>query len=159
MTSLSYPDSKVTTPSKGDYLQVDKNWIKEFHKEAEYKIEYQHSIRAASILLETERSKKKPPDKNSKFLKRSEQQDTDTDTVKVVLDTKELVWSNRLRGEALTRGIENYVPKVLYLLRPETAYNACLHFLARELGGADTYLDQRQFLFNNSGINTCLKEF
>jgi len=51
------------------------------------------------------------------------------------------------------------VPKVLYLLRPETAYNACLHFLARELGGADTYLDQRQFLFNNSGINTCLKEF
>ena len=159
MTSLSYPDSKVTTPSKGAYLQVDKNWIKEFHKEVEYKIEYQHSIRAASILLETERSKKKPPDKNSKFLKRSEQQDTDTDTVKVVLDTKELVWSNRLRGKALTSGIENYVPKVLYLLRPETAYNACLHFLARELGGADTYLDQRQFLFNNSGINTCLKEF
>ena len=59
MTSLSYLDAKVTKPSKWTYLQVDKNWIKGFHKEVEYKIEYQHSIRAASILLETERSKKK----------------------------------------------------------------------------------------------------
>ena len=90
MTSLSYPETKVTNPSNVNYLQVDKNWIKGFHQEVEFKIEYQHSIRAASILLETEKSKKKAPDKNLFFLQITEQQDTDTDTVKVFLDTKEL---------------------------------------------------------------------
>ena len=67
MTSLSHPESKVTNSSNGNYLLVDKDWIKGFHQEVEYNIEYQHSIRAASILLETERSKKKPLIKNKCF--------------------------------------------------------------------------------------------
>ena len=57
--------------------------------------------------------------------------------MEVILDTKELVWSNQLRAKALAEGLHNHVPKQLYLLRPETAYNACLHFLAKELGGAE----------------------
>ena len=158
MASLSFPESKVKNPTHGTIL-VDRKWIEGFHKEVEYKIEYQHSIRAVSILPETEGSKKKAPDKESKFLKRTDPDDTESEQVTVSLDTKELFWSNHLRAKALTSGIQNYVPKVLYLLRPETAYNACLHFLAKELGGAATYSDQRQFLFNNSGINTCLQEF
>ena len=158
MASLSFPESKVKNPTHGTIL-VDRKWIEGFHKEVEYKIEYQHSIRAVSILLETEGSKKKAPNKESKFLKRTDPDDTESEQVTVSLDTKELFWSNHLRAKALTSGIQNYVPKVLYLLRPETAYNACLHFLAKELGGAATYSDQRQFLFNNSGINTCLQEF
>ena len=44
--------------------------------------------------------------KNLIFLQRTEEEDTDTDTVKVLLDTKELVWSNRLRAKALTSGIQ-----------------------------------------------------
>ena len=79
--------------------------------------------------------------------------------MEVILDNQEWAWSNKLRVKAIAEGLHNHVPKQLYLLRPETAYNACLHFLAKELGGAETYLDQRQFLFNNSGINSCLQEF
>ena len=131
MASISFPESKVNTPTQGSIF-VDKKWIEGFHKEVEYKIEYHHSIKAVSILLETEASKKKNPDKGSKFLKRTDQSVTETEQVKVLLDTKELVWSNQLRAKALTGGIQNYVQKVLYLLRPETAYNACLHFLAKE---------------------------
>ena len=157
MASLSYL-TKVKTQNP-ENINVDKKFIEDLHKEDEYRVEYQHSIRAVSILPETEGSKKKAPDKESKFLKRTDPDDTESEQVTVSLDTKELFWSNHLRAKALTSGIQNYVPKVLYLLRPETAYNACLHFLAKELGGADTYLDQRQFLFNNSGINTCLQEF
>ena len=65
--------------------------------------------------------RQKPSDKGSKFLKRTDQPVTESDQVKVLLDTKELVWSSHLRAKALTSGIQNYVPKVLNLIRPETA--------------------------------------
>ena len=66
MASLSFPESKVKNPTHGTIL-VDRKWIEGFHKEVEYKIEYQHSIRAVSILPETEGSKKKPQIKNLNF--------------------------------------------------------------------------------------------
>ena len=158
MASLSYI-TKVKT-QKPENINVDKKFIENLHKEDECKVEYQHSIRAVSILLETAESKRETPrGKGPKFLRRKDQNDTESDPVEVILDNKEWAWSNKLRATALVEGLHNYVPKQLYLLRPETAYNACLHFLAKELGGAETYLDQRQFLFNNSGINSCLQEF
>ena len=158
MASLSYL-TKVKTQNPQN-INVDKKFIENLHKEDEYKVEYQHSIRAVSILLETAESKRETPrGKGPKFLRRKDPNDTESDPVEVILDNKEWAWSNKLRATALVEGLHNYVPKQLYLLRPETAYNACLHFLAKELGGAETYLDQRQFLFNNSGINSCLQEF
>ena len=158
MASLSYL-TKVKTQNPQN-INVDKKFIENLHKEDEYKVEYQHSIRAVSILLETAESKRETPrGKGQKFLRRKDQNDTESDPVEVILDNKEWAWSNKLRVKALDEGLQNHVPKLLYLLRPETAYNACLHFLAKELGGAETYLDQRQFLFNNSGINSCLQEF
>ena len=158
MASLSYL-TKVKTQNP-ENINVDKKFIENLHKEDEYKVEYQHSIRAVSILLETAESKRETPrGKGPKFLRRKDPNDTESDPVEVILDNKEWAWSNKLRVKALDEGLQNHVPKLLYLLRPETAYNACLHFLAKELGGAETYLDQRQFLFNNSGINSCLQEF
>ena len=158
MASLSYL-TKVKTQNP-ENINVDKKFIENLHKEDEYKVEYQHSIRAVSILLETAESKRETPrGKGPKFLRRKDPNDTESDPVEVILDNKEWAWSNKLRVKALDEGLQNHVPKQLYLLRPETAYNACLHFLAKELGGAETYLDQRQFLFNNSGINSCLQEF
>ena len=158
MASLSYL-TKVKTQNPQN-INVDKKFIENLHKEDEYKVEYQHSIRAVSILLETAESKRETPrGKGPKFLRRKDPNDTESDPVEVILDNKEWAWSNKLRVKALGEGLQNHVPKLLYLLRPETAYNACLHFLAKELGGAETYLDQRQFLFNNSGINSCLQEF
>jgi hypothetical protein len=51
MASLSYLTKVITqTPL---HTRVEKKWIEELHKEDEYKVEYQHSIRAVSILLET----------------------------------------------------------------------------------------------------------
>ena len=72
----------------------------------------------------------------SKFPKRIDQQDTETDPVKVLRDTKELVWSNQLRAKALRNGIQTYVTKVL---GSEKTYNTCFYFLAKEFGGANTY--------------------
>ena len=158
MASLSYL-TKVKTQNP-ENINVDKKFIENLHKEDEYKVEYQHSIRAVSILLETAESKRETPrGKGPKFLRRKDPNDTESDPVEVILDNKEWAWSNKLRVKALDEGLQNHVPKQLYLLRPETAYNACLHFLAKELGGAETYLDQRQFLFNNSAINSYLQEF
>ena len=51
MASLSYL-TKVITQTPG-HINVEKKWIEDLHKEDEYKVEYQHSIRAVSILLET----------------------------------------------------------------------------------------------------------
>ena len=56
-------------------------------------------------------------------------------------------------------GIHNYVPKALYLIRPETAYAACIHYLAKEIGGAEAYIEQRQFIFNNPGITLYMDIF
>lgn len=59
MASLSYLTKVITqTPL---HPRVEKKWIEELHKEDEYKVEYQHSIRAVSILLETTESKKRDP--------------------------------------------------------------------------------------------------
>ena len=51
MASLSYL-TKVKTQNP-ENIKVYKKLIEDLHKEDEYRVEYQHSIRAVSILLET----------------------------------------------------------------------------------------------------------
>ena len=71
----------------------------------------------------------------------------------------ELMWNNKFRLRALQEGIENFLPQILYLIRPETAYTAALHYVAKELGGIEGYLDQRRFIFQNPGIRNILENF
>ena len=72
---------------------------------------------------------------------------------------REYYWNNQLRRTALEQGLDKYVPQVLYLVRPETAYISCLHFLARELGGIEEFRSQREFIFRNSGLQTLMGRF
>ena len=72
---------------------------------------------------------------------------------------KELYWSNQVRKMALLEGVENHLPKILYLIRPETAYTSALHFLARELGGCDTFEKEHNWLVCNPQVNCLLTKF
>ena len=72
---------------------------------------------------------------------------------------REYYWNNQLRRQALEQGLEKFVPQVLYLVRPETAYISCLHFLARELGGIDGIKNQREFIFRHSDLQTLMQPF
>ena len=112
MASLSYL-TKVKTQNPGN-INVYKKWIKDLHKEDEYKVEYQHSIRAVRILLETAESKRETPrGKGPKFLRRKDPNETESDQVEVILDTKEWTRSTQLRAKALAEGLHNHVPKQL----------------------------------------------
>ncbi len=88
MASLSYLTKVITqTPL---HTRVEKRWIEELHKEDEYKVEYQHSIRAVSILLETTESKRETHiGKGHKFMRRNDPDETESDPVEVILDNKE----------------------------------------------------------------------
>ena len=72
---------------------------------------------------------------------------------------QELSWNNKWRVRVIEEGLDKFVPQVLYLVRPETAYISCLHFLAKELGGMDTYGHQRSFIFRNPGLLTLMGRF
>ena len=73
--------------------------------------------------------------------------------------TRERFWNNEIRKIALEVGLEHFVPRILYLLRPETAMTSCLHFLAKELGGVMDFEQQRDFIFNNPGLMMLTKPF
>ena len=92
-------------------------------------VTYTHSAREAPVIVDTLRSKSEDEDgkKDKAFM-------SDMPHAKVKFAGKELMWSNKLRLKVIEEGIHMYVPQVLYLVRPETAYTACLHYLARQLG-------------------------
>ena len=71
----------------------------------------------------------------------------------------EVLWSNRLRCIAIADGIDRFVPQILYLIRPETAFTSCLHYLARQLGGIEGYDNQRHFIIRNPGLTTLMPKF
>ena len=71
----------------------------------------------------------------------------------------ELLWNNKLRCHAITNGIDRFVPQIFYLIRPETAFTSCLHFLAKEIGGIQGYENQRQFIIRNPGLTTLMPKF
>ena len=65
---------------------------------------------------------------------------------------REYYWNNQLRKQALEEGLDKFVPQILYLVRPETAFTSCLHFLAKQLGGIDGFLRQRLFIASNGQL-------
>lgn len=150
--ALSFLESQVTT--KNTSVLVQENWMDNLEKEAEFRVEYSHSIRQATVLLETKSSNRQNKDnKNYTVFTWDDSKQNATFTA------EESFWSNKIRKKSLIEGVQNTIPKALYLLRPETAYVGCMHFLAKELGGAQGYAQQRMFLFNNPGIQLYMTGF
>ena len=151
--SLTLLNSKVIKQTGGT-LRSDEPWIQLSEVEAVLEITYAHSIRRGILVIDTENSKinderSKTDLKYIRWINESQ----------AVFNGQELFWSNQVRLAALQDGLEHYVPQILYLLRPETAYISALHFLAKELGGCTDYLEQRRFIFQNTGITNLLKTF
>ena len=152
--ALSFLDSQVTIKPQG--VLVQEKWMDNIEKEVEFGVEYSHSIRKATVLLETKTSNRQNEENRNYTIF------TWNDTgprQNATFTAEESFWSNKLRKKSLIEGVQNNIPKALYLMRPETAYVACMHFLAKELGGAQGYYQQRMFLFNNPGIQLYMTEF
>ena len=144
----------TTRHSDKDYVLEEEEWVHHVQEDTPLAVTYAHTTRRTPVIIDTLRSKRETergknnakllaPVKNGgfKFL------------------GKELLWSNKLRLTVIANGIHMYVPQVLYLVRPETAYTGCLHYLAQQLGGAEGYIAQRSFIFQNPGITTLMKKF
>ena len=152
--ALSFIESEITQKTKG--VLIHEKWMEDIDKEIAFQVEYAHTIRKATVIVET-KSSNKQDEKYKKYTiftwNKTGSKPTATFTA------GETFWSNRVRKKALMEGIQNYIPKALYLMRPETAYVACMHYLAKELGGAKDYTQQRMFIFNNPGIQHCMTDF
>ena len=144
----------TTRHSDKDYVFEEEEWVHHVQEDTQLAVTYAHTTRRTPVIIDTLSSKRETergknnakllaPVKNGgfKFL------------------GKELLWSNKLRLTVIANGIHMYVPQVLYLVRPETAYTGCLHYLAQQLGGAEGYIAQRSFIFQNPGITTLMKKF
>ena len=144
----------VTSHSEKDYVFQEEEWVHQVQEDTDLVVTYAHTTRRTPVIIDTLRSardtergknnaKLLAPVKNGgfKFL------------------GKEQLWSNQLRLTVIANGIHMYIPQVLYLVRPETAFTGCLHYLAQHLGGAEGYIAQRSFIFQNPGITTLMKKF
>ena len=165
--SLSLLPSKASNPKPN--VLVDANWVQQVSQEVELSAEYMHSVRRFPVILDAEGSTKESAQSMRGF-----------DLIETVLRTKEetaeeedmspmqpefrfagteVRWNNEIRKMVITEGLEHFVPQILYLLRPETAYVSCLHFIAQELGGQKDFEHQRSFIFKNPGIQTLMTKF
>ena len=121
--------------------------------------DYRHTTRKAIALVDMENSIQAADAATSPGPLLLNKEQNDDGEIIITFAGREYYWNNQLRREALTQGLDKYVPQVLYLVRPETAYISCLHFLARELGGIDEFKSQREFIFRNSGLQTLMGPF
>ena len=137
-----------------DLVFHDAEWIHQVQEDIPLTLTYTNTVRKAPVVIDTLRSKRvtERGKGNAKLL-------TPVSDGGFKFLGKEIMWSNKLRLSVIADGIHMYVPQVLYLVRPETAYTACLHYLAEHLGGAEGYLAQRSFIFQNPGITTLMKSF
>ena len=144
----------VTRYSDKDYVFQEEEWVHNVQKDTPLMVTYTHTTRKTPVIIDTLCSKRDTErgKNNAKLL--------------VPLKNggfkflgKEQLWSDKLRLTVIANGIHMYVPQVLYLVRPETAYTGCLHYLAQHLGGAEGYIAQRSFIFQNPGITTLMKKF
>ena len=152
--ALTFLDSQVTTKSTS--VLVQEKWMDNIDREVAFRVEYSHSVRKATVLLETKSSNTQNGD-NKDYTVFTWNKEGSRPTA--TFTAGEAFWSDKIRKKSLTEGVAHYIPKALYLMRPETAYVACMHFLAKELGGAKNPSQQRMFLFNNPGIQYYMKDF
>ena len=132
----------------------DEDWVHQVQGDTPLAVTYAHTTRRTPVVIDTLRSKcETERGKNNAKLLAS----LKNGGFKFL--GKELMWSNKLRLTVIADGIHMYIPQVLYLVRPETAFTGCLHYLAQQLGGAEGYIAQRSFIFQNPGITTLMKKF
>ena len=144
----------VTKHSDEVHVFQDEDWVHQVQGDTPLAVTYAHTTRRTPVVIDTLRSKcETERGKNNAKLLAS----LKNGGFKFL--GKELMWSNKLRLTVIADGIHMYIPQVLYLVRPETAFTGCLHYLAQQLGGAEGYIAQRSFIFQNPGITTLMKKF
>ena len=150
--SLTFLTSTIA--DKDHHVPLDGDWMEKIPEESDFTLYYKATGRDAPAIIsligsdgETECTKKTNP-----FFALTKDNN-------VTFAGKEMFWSHKIRRQALQEGLEHHMPKLLYLMRPETAYAAALHYVAKEIGGAKTFLDQRSFIFQNPGISHVLENF
>ena len=139
-------------------LVVSGQWIQTIQETPELVLEYRHTVRKAPVLVDCGESTRASAQTESNRDLLDETQNEDGQVV-YTFAGEELLWNNKWRRHVIEEGLDKFVPQVLYLVRPETAYISCLHFLARELGGMETYPDQRSFIFRNPGMQALMGPF
>ena len=169
MSSFFTGSSKVKIP-KVD-LKAEGPWIdvwealppyKEphppFREDGTLELTYSASCRRPLVFVETADSNEETMKDEKSKMELLKWHDTGQEKVKVFAG-KELFWSNTLRQCALMEGVEKHLPKIFYLLRPETAYTSALHFLARELGGIEGEQQQHNWIVCNQQVHCLLTKF
>ena len=149
--ALTYSQGYEPIPPDPAFI-LPKGWVSQYLKCTDNPvrpiIEYKHTTRKAFAWVDMDGSiqaeiKQFPP-----HLLLEQEQDEDGEIISTFAG-REFYWNNQIRKVAIEQGLDKHVPQVLYLVRPETAYISCLHFLARELGGIDNFRDQRKFIIHN----------
>ena len=156
--SLLSLGSTTDTPRPGISLEGD--WNEKLQRQTDFVVTYPHTTRSAPIMVDFQGSTEQSALHKKGFtlfeVKPAENED---DEYLSFFLSQERYWNNEVRKLALEEGIHHFVPKVLYLLRPETALTSCLHFLAKELGGFTDFEHQRDFIFSNPGLMGVTKKF
>ena len=141
---------------------LPEEWVSKYLKSTETQcnliIQYKHTSRQALALVDMKDSIQAEIDKSPPLLLLNKEQDENDEPI-TTFAGREFYWNNQIRKVAIEHGLDKHVPQILYLVRPETAYISCLHFLARELGGIDNLMDQRKFIIHNSGLQTLMVRF
>ena len=143
-----------------ELVPVQGPWVKEVQKSKTnpLTVTYVHTIRKALAIIDTSFSTLHDSQQESDLKLLEDIEDYDGDPI-TVFRGDQTIWNHRFRFRAIQDGLENHLPVVLYLLRPETAFSGALHFLAHSLGGANSYEAQRKFIFQNTGLMTLLEPF
>ena len=156
--SLLSLSSTTNTPMPGIHLEGD--WNGKLQAPADFGVAYPHSGRSASLLVDFQGSTEMSALHKSGFtlfdIRTVEGEEEESTSYFL---TQERFWNNKTRKLAMEEGLHHFVPRVLYLLRPETALTSCLHFLAKELGGFTDFEQQRDFIYNNPGLMRLTKTF
>ena len=148
---------------------VDADWVRQVNQDVQLKAEYVHSVRVFFAMLDAEGSTQESARAMRGYdlteavpvtkAEGATEGDAEPKTPEFRFAGQEMRWNNEIRKLVITEGLEHYVPQVLYLLRPETAYISCLHYIAQELGGQKEFEHQRTFIFKNPGIQTLMTKF
>ena len=139
-------------------IPIPKSVIDKYKQTVSTSLSYAYTSRSFFTIVDFPNSNTNTESKKSD-LKMFAKITNDNDEEQICLAGAELMWNNKLRLKALSDGVENFLPRILYLVRPETAYIAALHYIAKEVGGVEGYLDQRKFIFQNPGIRNFLPKF
>ena len=151
--NLSPSKSQVGHPG----LRVSGEWIQEVKGNPSLSLEYRHTQRVTPVIVDCSGSTRATALllANCNLLDETQEDGQPVFT----FAGQEGFWNNKWRARAIEEGLHEFVPQVLYLVRPETAYISCLHFLAKELGGMENHADQRNFIFRNPGLQSLMGPF